>query len=113
MSHQFILCALPLGKGVLMKTALLFLAVLMVGCMDEPRQYENYGDITAGVGGIAITSQAEHPYGWGRSDCLSCHNTLNIHKNPNSTIDENAIIQLVKQNGVRYCLTCHGPNGVP
>lgn len=87
---------------------------LLSACQVNSRQVENYGDINTTTGGIALSSQQEHPSGWGRSECLLCHNVkLNIHRGPNSPVDADAIVFLTQQNGgARYCLTCHGPNGL-
>lgn len=84
------------------------------GCGNSERQTENYGDITSGPGGIRLLEESEHLTGWKRTDCLLCHNVqLNVHRNPNSSVDADAILDLVNKNGgASYCLTCHGPNGL-
>ena len=93
----------------------LVLALLVSGCEgSKTRDIENYGDITQTTGGIALTTPAEHVGGWGRKDCLLCHNAaLNLHRSPGSQIDVNKLNDLIKSNGEsKYCLQCHGPNGV-
>jgi len=87
---------------------------LLISCQGQTnRHLENYGDISASPGGIALSTPEEHVGGWGRRDCLLCHNIeLNVHRRPGSVANADAIIDLTKKNGVVYCLVCHGPNGV-
>ncbi|MEQ1665662.1 MAG: hypothetical protein ABL927_09835, partial [Bdellovibrionales bacterium] len=78
-----------------------FILILFVGstgstllsCSREAsRDLENYGDINQSPGGIALVTPAEHPGGWGRRECLLCHNAaLGIHRGPNSPIDAAAL----------------------
>jgi hypothetical protein len=90
-------------------------SLALLSCRGQKsRDLEDYGDITNSPGGIALTSPDEHVGGWGRSDCLLCHNaSLNIHRRPGSPVDADALNELVKKNGgSQYCLNCHGPNGI-
>jgi hypothetical protein len=95
---------------------ILFFVILNAtyACNNKSRDLENYGDITTSPGGINLVTPAEHPGGWGRRECLLCHNaSLGIHRGPNSSIDADALNDLIRQNnGSVFCLTCHGPNGV-
>lgn len=87
----------------------------LLSCSREAsRDLENYGDINQSPGGIALVTPAEHPSGWGRRECLLCHNAaLGIHRGPNSPIDAAALNEIIRQNGGSvFCLSCHGPNGV-
>lgn len=88
--------------------------MVLLGCQDYGRQTENYGTVSDGPGGINIIISEEHQGGWGRSECLMCHNaSLNVHRNSNSVIDPDALNEEVWRNGgSRFCLKCHGPNGV-
>jgi hypothetical protein len=101
-----------------MKRVVLLLCILVgvflhSGC-GEDRQFEYYGDITTGPGGISLIDPNEHPGGFGRWQCLTCHNATRIHRNPGSAIaNPDLLNQLVKSNGLAaYCLICHGPNGL-
>lgn len=98
-------------KSILMISLSIF---LLGSCQGGERQTENYGDINQSPDGKSLTISAEHQGGWGRSQCLLCHNSsLNIHRNANSLVDADAINTSVIQNGgSKYCLTCHGDNGV-
>ncbi|MGZ3721888.1 MAG: hypothetical protein ACXVA9_03085 [Bdellovibrionales bacterium] len=96
-------------------TAVLILMVLLIACEgSRNRDLENYGDITNRPGGAAINSSDQHLGGWGRKDCLMCHNVAyNVHRAAGSPIDADQLNQLIQNNGYSaYCLKCHGPNGV-
>lgn len=99
-----------------MKThILLLLSILFLyACDESQRDLEWYGDITNGPGGITLINPQEHMGGYGRGQCLVCHNAvLNIHRGANSVINPDALNQLARDNGEEaYCLTCHGPNGL-
>lgn len=92
---------------------ILFLGALS-GCGESIRDREDYGDVLASPGGLQLVTSSEHPSGWGRSECLLCHNvSLNIHRRPGSGVDADAIAEAAKNNGgSAYCLICHGPNGL-
>lgn len=81
---------------------------------SKDRDLENYGDITASPGGIALTSPDEHVGGWGRKDCLLCHNAaLNVHRDKGSPINVDKLNEAIRNGGEStYCLQCHGPNGI-
>lgn len=74
---------------------------------------EDYGNILETPGGLTLTEE-EHPAGWGRSDCTSCHNLGNIHlvdrTGLNINIDQ--IHNDAIQDGISGCANCHGGNGV-
>lgn len=82
-------------------------------CGPDTRDRENYGDLSTTPGAILLNDPAKHSAGWGRKDCLLCHNaSLNLHQRPNSGIDTNALNRAIMNGGEsRYCLTCHGSNG--
>lgn len=85
-----------------------------IACGSGKRDIENYGDVTRSAGGIPLIDPNEHLGGWGRKDCLLCHNAaLNVHRGPGSVIDVDALNQAIRTKGESaYCLSCHGPNGV-
>jgi hypothetical protein len=87
---------------------------LIVGCAKKARDVENYGDVTGSPGGIRLIDPSEHVGGWGRRDCLLCHNaSLSLHRGPGSVIDVDALNESIRHGGESaYCLQCHGPNGV-
>lgn len=89
------------------------LLLILVSCGHKNPDRENYGDITNSPGGIVIINPEEHQGGFGRSQCLLCHNAdLNIHRGANSLVDVNTLNELIRQNGLNaYCLNCHGDNG--
>ena len=93
----------------------LVLGLSLMGCPDsKQRDLENYGDLPNQPGGIALNSPEQHVGGWGRRDCLLCHNAAFIlHRYPGGQIDAIQLNQLIRANRYsQYCLGCHGPNGV-
>jgi hypothetical protein len=92
---------------------LLFLLAALCSCGSKPRDRENYGDLSYPPGAIILTA-AKHPHGWGRKDCLLCHNIAqNVHRRPGNGIDADALAKLIMENGgSAYCVNCHGSNGV-
>jgi hypothetical protein len=87
----------------------LCLLLVLTGCNpNSTRDREDYGVIT----NTQITDRAQHPAGWGRRDCLLCHNVSNIHRRPGAPVDGDSIAQMARDNGPGICLICHGTNGV-
>ena len=80
------------------------------GALDEG---ENYGNLLDSPEGLVLT-EGEHPAGWGRAECTTCHNLDNIHLVDRTGIgvDIEAIHQEALDEGNEGCLTCHGANGV-
>ncbi len=97
-----------------MKAFVVILIFLGLSCQKADRTFENYGDINLSPGGKNLIITEEHVGGWGRGECLLCHNAnLGLHRNAGSLIDVDALNELIRQNGgSKFCLTCHGPNGV-
>ena len=89
----------------------LFWCLILISCGQQHRDRENYGTLS----NSQITISSQHMGGFGRSQCLLCHNAeLNIHRRGQNGIDANAIAKLARTNGInKYCLACHGPNGLP
>lgn len=73
---------------------------------------ENFGNVLDSPSGLTLTEE-EHVYGWGRSDCLMCHNTNNIHQQDRTGggTDVEAIETATQEEGETICVTCHGNNG--
>jgi hypothetical protein len=92
----------------------ILICLLIINCGSSNRDLEYYGDITNSPGGINLVTPSEHKSGWGRRECLLCHNAaLGIHRGPDSVIDAEALNEEARNNGgSAYCLTCHGPNGL-
>jgi len=94
-------------RTVLVILTSLFLALVTVHCGSNARDYEDYGSMSS-----LTLSDAEHTGGYGRNECLVCHNAaLNIHQG-SSAIDPERLVQLAREQGeAAYCMTCHGANG--
>jgi hypothetical protein len=103
------------GRSWLAGIFFLMLSGGLIACEgSHNRDVENYGDLVNSSGGIVLNEQ-KHIGGWGRKDCLLCHNAaLNLHRDPNTTVNADSLNALIRNNGYsKYCMTCHGTNGVP
>lgn len=98
--------------------------VLLSACgTDGSLQSEDYGNLLDSPAGLVV-AEVEHPTGWGRPDCLACHETRNIHAvnrtglpNCSDTVTEacldlDGIRAIVRDQGQNGCAACHGENGV-
>ncbi len=95
--------------------ALFLLLISLSSCHDsKSHDLEDYGDLSNSPTGIALNDPEKHVGGWGRRDCLLCHNAaLNIHRASTNIVDAETLNQLIRENGLStYCLKCHGPNGI-
>ena len=62
-----------------------------------------------------ILVQEEHPTGWSRPDCFTCHEIRNIHtvnRTGLPNLDLAAIQNVTRTGGEQSCVQCHGMNGV-
>ena len=83
--------------------------VLLSACGVQ-RQYESY---PMTITDLTITTQ-NHPHGYGKSECFTCHLPSNIHNVDRIGAPSFAIAKtLVEQQGLNSCTGCHGTNGVP
>jgi hypothetical protein len=75
------------------------------------RQSENY--YVATIADLTL-SATNHPHGWGKSNCLVCHNPSNLHQvNRLGAASFSLAQSLVTASGNAACSGCHGTNGVP
>lgn len=104
-------------RGILPAFWILPAVLTLAACgSDGSNQPENYGNLLATPEGLVLV-HSEHPDGWGRPDCLVCHNSAFIHTVnrtglPDSDIDLPGIQELVRLQGQSSCPQCHGDNGV-
>jgi hypothetical protein len=88
--------------------------VALVGCGKGNDDGEDFGNLIAGAQGTQLT-RAEHPTGWGRSECFLCHPLEEIHRVDRSgtgTLPLADIRRLVDRDRLGSCPLCHGSNGV-
>ena len=82
---------------------------------QSSRDRENYGDLSSPPGAIILDNPEKHMGGYGRNECLVCHNAvLNIHRREGANIDLDELNTNIRNGGESaYCLRCHGKNGTP
>lgn len=88
--------------------------VALAGCGNGNDHGENFGNLIASAQGTQLT-RAEHPTGWGQTECFLCHPVDEIHKVDRSgtgTLPLADIRRLVDRDGLTSCHLCHGDNGV-
>ena len=101
-----------------MKRLAIAMLVVVAACgSDASPQSENYGNLLASPEGLVLV-ESEHPTGWTRPDCFTCHNVNNIHQVnrtglPNSVVNLAGVRSIVENQGEASCSMCHGDNGVP
>lgn len=80
---------------------------------DKPKDREDYGNLTTPPNTIVLQDPDKHMGGYGRNECLICHNTaLNVHRRPGAIINVDELNRMVRDGlESKYCLTCHGMNG--
>lgn len=88
--------------------------IFVVGCQGDIHDRENYGDLGQNPASIPLSNANQHKGGYGRSDCLLCHNVaLNVHRRPGNNIDVDTLNEKILNNGgSQYCITCHTDNGL-
>ena len=92
-----------------MVKGMLAMALLLAGCEADPCPR---GSMLESDGALVVT-EAEHPTGWGRSDCAECHALDSLHRvGCTPDVDLDAVAAMVEEGGVQSCATCHGDNGV-
>jgi len=97
-----------------MKRLLLILSLsALLGCVSSDDEGQDFGNIFDSPEGTVLT-QEEHPDGWGRSDCFTCHPLAVIHQvdRTGGLIPIEDIQEFVEQEGLASCPICHGDNGV-
>ncbi|MFZ5480894.1 MAG: hypothetical protein ACOZNI_29305 [Myxococcota bacterium] len=87
----------------------MILALLLAACgSDDP--CEGVRDLTASPMGLELT-EAEHPSGWGRTECFQCHQAWKVHAD--DCLDEVAFDGgKIEAEAPAGCVACHGHNGV-
>lgn len=82
-------------------------AALSIGCDDVP-----CADQTRSEAGLIVT-ETEHGIGWGEASCDSCHLRAAVHdRGCTPGVDLAAVREIVEDEGLESCATCHGDNGV-
>jgi hypothetical protein len=88
--------------------------VALAGCGRGNDDGQDFGNLIASAQGTQLT-RAEHPTGWGRSECFLCHPVDEIHhvdRSGTGTVPLDDIRRLVDREGLASCHLCHGDNGL-
>jgi hypothetical protein len=114
----------PFSTGRNVRLLVCLASVALTGCgSDGPMDSADYGNLLNSPAGLILVAQ-EHPTGWGRPDCLVCHEVRNMHVVnrtglPDCTpavqdacIDLPGIRAIINSEGEASCAQCHGDNGV-
>ena len=75
---------------------------------------QDFGNLIASAQGVQLT-QAEHPDGWQKRECFTCHPVEEIHQVDRSgtgTLPLADIRAFVAKDGLASCHNCHGSNGL-
>ncbi len=116
------------ATGSALFLAVAAIALLLASCgSDGGMESEDYGNLLNSPAGLIVVEQ-EHPTGYGRPDCLVCHELRNIHavnrtglpdctatpdEAPSAAcLDLAAIRAIVRDQKEASCAPCHGSNGV-
>lgn len=92
-----------------MRWVFLFIILFVCGSCSVERQYDNYSMTQAD---LTLTAN-NHPHGYTRSQCFSCHLPQNIHQVDRVGAPSFAYARsLVESQGLNSCSGCHGYNGV-
>ena len=96
------------------KVLLLICLGLLVSCVGEDNEGQDFGNIFNSDEGLILTEE-DHPSGFGREDCFVCHPLEVIHQVDRSgtgTVPLDEIQEFVLMEGLASCPICHGDNGV-
>lgn len=96
-----------------MKYLLILLLVVCSGCFSGDDKGQDYGNLFESTDYLVLDAQ-EHPDGWGRPDCFTCHPINEIHRvdRTGSGLPIKDIQNFVNDVGIDSCAICHGDNGV-
>jgi len=98
-----------------MLAALALSLSVVTGCGNESDlESADYGNLLASPAGLVVVEQ-EHPDGWGRPDCFTCHAMNNMHVQNRTGVEDfdmEEIRALILAEGEASCEQCHGNNGV-
>ena len=85
------------------------LCLILISCGQRDKYREDYGTLE----GASLIVSSKHVGGYGRSQCLLCHNaSLNIHRRLGSLENPDDAIAGAKASGSAYCIKCHTGNGL-
>ena len=98
-----------------MKKILLILLFLPIfSCVGGDDGGQDFGNIFDSDEGLILTEE-DHPDGWKREDCLTCHPLNVIHQEDRTELGIlplEDIQEFVLEEGPESCVICHGDNGV-
>ena len=97
------------------KILILIFFTALISCVSEDNEGQDFGNILDSPEGIILTEE-NHPDGWMREDCFTCHPLEVIHQEDRSgtgSIPIDEIQEFVLMEGQASCPICHGFNGVP
>lgn len=87
------------------------LGFILAGCGQE-RACPDTGDSMLDSEAATVVTESEHPTGWGRAVCATCHSFAGLHRRGCSPeVDLAEVRAIVEEGGEAACAECHGDNG--
>lgn len=82
---------------------------LLLACGDDD-PCAGKRDLALSPAGLDLV-EAEHPVGWGQTECFQCHQAWDIHAE--DCVDGVRVVpERIEADTVEECVACHGANGV-
>jgi hypothetical protein len=81
---------------------------LLLSSCDDPCPRGSMLDSDEGL----VVTEAEHPTGWGETECAACHVHERLHRiGCTEGVDLLQVRAVVDEQGDTSCMGCHGSNG--
>jgi hypothetical protein len=87
---------------------------MLAACGGGNDDGQDLGNLLETAQGTQLTAE-EHPTGFGRSECFTCHPIEELHRTDHSgtgVLPLEDIRRLVERERLDSCSLCHGDNGV-
>jgi len=103
-----------MSRSILTHMMLILFLLTIASCVGSDDSGQNLGNIFDSDEGLILTEE-DHPDGWMREDCITCHPLDVIHQEDRTELGIlplEDIQNFVLEEGLDSCVICHGNNGV-